>query len=125
MNLESDYSNYLEEIRKAPKKSDIKLILADKLIEDGYSGMSRLVQWLAKKEKWPGICNEFTRDYEQVIINGYDDGDVNSLSKVEYSIIHLLMNGEISGGKFYFKNELKFLEKLANSIDLLKGLLSL
>lgn len=62
MDLKTDYNNYLEEIRKEPEKEDVKLILADKLDEDGFNNVAKMVRWFAKRNKWPkkdGLNNRY------------------------------------------------------------------
>lgn len=123
MNLESDYNNYLEEIRKEPKLPEIKLILADKLYEDDYEGIAKLVRWFAKYNKWFGFKNKIYDDPSWVKGFYFCVGreHAHGIPRFIFNFISDNMKKAISN-RFYidfinFTNELLFLEELAKVIQ--------
>lgn len=87
MNLRTNYNNFLEEIAKEPTKPEIKLILADKLEEDGYEHLAKVIRWFAKKGKWPKIKKDRWTSYYCL---GYGFDDKKASNCLEYPDIVLL-----------------------------------
>lgn len=129
MNLKEDYNSYLEEIRKESTKSDIKLILADKLSEDGFEGVARIVRWFEKRHKWPGFINQNLL----TLCHDKDDSKTDNLTYNELSWINSAFHSKNKNFRqysdytiyfsIYIDNELLFFKELAESLDDLKGLL--
>lgn len=84
MLLRSNYDSYLEEIRKEPDKADIKLILADRLDEDGFENVAKMIRWFAKYKKW------FLVDKATIYLFYYCHKDEEDVYCVHKAIIDLV-----------------------------------